>query len=110
MSNFIHKIAIRTALNAQTCAPFWLLVQTGNILRTTKAKKAPNVMLTAKNTQKPLPATLAHLNELLDEALKETFPASDPIAINVELESPEHGIATTPGIPLSGTRKTRWRR
>ena len=75
-----------------------------------ESEKAPNVMLTAKNTQKPLPATLAHLNELLDEALKETFPASDPIAINVELESPEHGIATTPGIPLSGTRKTRWRR
>jgi hypothetical protein len=87
-----------------------LLVQTGNILRTTKAKKAPNVMLTPKNTQKPLPATLAHLNELLDEALKETFPASDPIAINIELESPERGIATTPGVPLSATRKTPWRR
>jgi hypothetical protein len=62
-------------------------------------------MLTQKNTQKPLPVTIAHLNELLDEALKETFPASDPIAINVELESPEHGIATTPGIPLSGNAR-----
>jgi hypothetical protein len=29
-------------------------------------------------------AATAHLNELLDEALKETFPASDPIAIDVE--------------------------
>jgi hypothetical protein len=85
-----------------------LLVQTGN--RITKAKKAPNVMLTPKNTQKPLPATIAHLNELLDEALEETFPASDPIAINVELESPERGITTTPGVPLSATRKTPWRR
>ena len=66
-------------------------------------------MLTPKNTQKPLPATIAHLNELLDEALEETFPASDPIAINVELESPEHGITTT-RIPLTGTRKTPWRR
>jgi hypothetical protein len=27
-------------------------------------------------------AAMAHLNELLDEALKQTFPASDPIAIN----------------------------
>jgi len=54
-------------------------------------------MLTPKNTQKRLPAAIAHMNDLLDEALKETFPASDPIAINVELESPEHGIATTPG-------------
>jgi hypothetical protein len=46
-------------------------------------------MLTAKRPQKPLPATMAHLNELLDEALEETFPASDPIAIAVELESSE---------------------
>ena len=29
-------------------------------------------------------AATAHLDELLDEALKETFPASDPIAIDVE--------------------------
>jgi hypothetical protein len=52
---------------------------------TKKAKKAP------KNTQKPRPAAMAHLDELLDEALKETFPASDPIAINIELESTEQG-------------------
>ena len=56
---------------------------------TKKAKKAPNVMLTPKNTQKPRPAAIAHLDELLDEALKETFPASDPIAINIELELTE---------------------
>jgi hypothetical protein len=35
---------------------------------------------------------MAHLDELLDEALKETFPASDPVAINVELEPPEHEV------------------
>jgi hypothetical protein len=29
-------------------------------------------------------AMLAHIDELLDEALKQTFPASDPIAINIE--------------------------
>ena len=40
-------------------------------------------------------ATMAHLDELLDEALKETFPASDPVAINVE--QPEHEPARTPG-------------
>jgi hypothetical protein len=27
-----------------------------------------------------------HLNELLDEALKDTFPASDPVAIAVDAE------------------------
>jgi hypothetical protein len=37
----------------------------------------------AKHPRKPVP--LAHLNELLDEALEETFPASDPIAVAVEL-------------------------
>jgi hypothetical protein len=31
----------------------------------------------------------AHLDELLDEALEETFPASDPIAFPVELEMME---------------------
>ena len=34
-------------------------------------------------------AARAHLSELLDEALEETFPASDPIAIAVELETME---------------------
>jgi len=34
-------------------------------------------------------AARAHLSELLDEALEETFPASDPIAIAVELETTE---------------------
>jgi hypothetical protein len=47
-------------------------------------------MLTTKRPHKPRPATMAHLNELLDEALEETFPASDPIAIAVEPESCEH--------------------
>jgi hypothetical protein len=52
------------------------------------------------------------MNDLLDEALKETFPACDPIDINVELESPEYGIATTPWFraPLNSTRKAPWRR
>jgi len=38
-------------------------------------------MLPTKHTLKPSPAMVAHMNELLDEALKETFPASDPIAV-----------------------------
>jgi len=67
-------------------------------------------MLTPKNPQKSLPAAIAHMNDLLDEALKETFPASDPIAINIALESPEHGIAMTPGVrerSLVGSRPCR---
>lgn len=34
--------------------------------------------------QKLSSAARAHLDELLDEALAETFPASDPVAIAVE--------------------------
>ena len=30
----------------------------------------------------PLPARLQRLDELLDEALEETFPASDPVALS----------------------------
>jgi len=29
----------------------------------------------------------SHLDQLLDEALRETFPASDPIAISVEVNA-----------------------
>ena len=47
-------------------------------------------MLPTKRPRKPSPATMAHVDELLDEALEETFPASDPIAIAVELETSEH--------------------
>jgi hypothetical protein len=63
-------------------------------------------MLTPKNPQKSLPATIAHMNDLLDEALKETFPASDPSAINIDVESPEHGITITPGFSRCAQRHT----
>jgi hypothetical protein len=77
---------------------------------TKKAKKAPSVMFTPKNTQNLRPAAIAHLDELLDEALKETFPASDPIAINIELESAEQGNSHDAPLPLPSTRKALWRR
>jgi hypothetical protein len=51
-------------------------------------------------------AAIAHMNDLLDEALKETFPASDPIAINVELESPGDGIGVTARVSRSAQRHT----
>jgi hypothetical protein len=61
-------------------------------------------MPTRENTQKHLPAQKAHMNEPLDEALKQTFPASDPIAINVEVQSPE--ARPGPPAPLRSGRKT----
>ena len=39
------------------------------------------VMLTYKKLRR---AAATHIDELLDEALKQTFPASDPVAINIE--------------------------
>ena len=56
-------------------------------------------MSTTKLLHKPDRATMAHLDALLDEALQETFPASDPIAIAVKVESLE-SEARSP----SGTR------
>ena len=41
-----------------------------------------------KTPQKSRSTARAHMNDLLDQALKETFPASDPIAINVDLRIP----------------------
>jgi hypothetical protein len=41
-------------------------------------------MLPARH--KSISAATDHLNDLLDEALKETFPASDPVAIAVDAE------------------------
>jgi hypothetical protein len=37
---------------------------------------------------------MAHPNELLDGVLSKTWPARDPVAINVEIESPERRIGT----------------
>ncbi len=36
------------------------------------------------HSRKPSPTSSAHLDQLLDEALQETFPASDPIAVSIE--------------------------
>ena len=39
-------------------------------------------------------AARTHLDELLDEAIKATFPASDPVAINIERGADEREILT----------------
>jgi hypothetical protein len=44
------------------------------------------MMAINKKLRTASPAAAAHLDELLDEALQETFPASDPVAINIERE------------------------
>jgi hypothetical protein len=54
----------------------------------------------------------AHLDKMLDEALRETFPASDPIAITIDkplkaiasegVQGPDN-LATSPRTTVSGT-------
>jgi len=46
--------------------------------------RRPQVMPDDKKAYTASEATLTHIDELLDEALKQTFPASDPVAINIE--------------------------
>ena len=41
-------------------------------------------MVSPDRKPQPAAAALTHIDELLDEALKATFPASDPVAINIE--------------------------
>jgi hypothetical protein len=51
-----------------------------------------------KKADKASSATLAHIEELLDEALKQTFPASDPVAITIEHASDVDGKERQVGI------------
>jgi hypothetical protein len=52
-----------------------------------KRKGSAPFILAAKLFHRPDRSTNAHLDALLDEALQETFPASDPIAVAVEVDS-----------------------
>ena len=43
-----------------------------------------------EQTTPPVPSTPAHVEDALDEALEESFPASDPVAISSgTLDKPE---------------------
>jgi hypothetical protein len=75
----------------------------GALDRDNSRAEGHNVMMATKYPLEPV--ALAHLNELLDEALEETFPASDPIAIAVELESSEPG--RSPGVELPAAHRRR---
>jgi hypothetical protein len=53
-------------------------------------------IVTLEDKEAASAATLAHIDELLDEALKQTFPASDPVAINIERASNTQRDAKSP--------------
>jgi hypothetical protein len=51
-------------------------------------------------------SALAHLDGLLDEALEQTFPASDAVAIDFERESHDRKARVLDSrTPLAGNRK-----
>ena len=51
-------------------------------------------------------SALAHLDGLLDEALEQTFPASDAVAIDIERISHDRTARVLDSrTPLAGTRK-----
>jgi hypothetical protein len=55
---------------------------------------------------RPSSRLLAHLNWLLDEALEQTFPASDPVAIDIDRESHDREAGVFDSrTPLAGNRK-----
>jgi hypothetical protein len=43
----------------------------------------------------------AHLDKMLDEALRETFPASDPVAITIEKPSKADALDRPETLPIS---------
>jgi hypothetical protein len=52
-------------------------------------KKILQVMSIEHKTHRLSSRALAHLDRLLDEALEQTFPASDAVAIDIDRESPD---------------------
>lgn len=50
----------------------------------TEIKEVRQVGPNNKELRTAAAALVAHLDQLLDEALEATFPASDPVAINIE--------------------------
>jgi hypothetical protein len=64
------------------------------------------VMPAEKKPHRASSAALAHLDELLDEALEQTFPASDAVAVDIEHEPHERGARVLDSrTPLAGNQK-----
>jgi hypothetical protein len=69
-------------------------------------KKVFLVMSIEHKTHRLSSRALAHLDGLLDEALEQTFPASDAVAIDIERESHERETGVFDSrTPLAGKRK-----
>jgi hypothetical protein len=68
-------------------------------------KKVLQVMSIEHKTHRLSSRALAHLDGLLDEALEQTFPASDAVAIDIERESQDTEARVLDRTLLAGNRK-----
>ena len=69
-------------------------------------KKVLQIMSIEHKTHRLSSRALAHLDGLLDEALEQTFPASDAVAIDIERESNDTEARVLDSrTPLAGKRK-----
>jgi hypothetical protein len=69
-------------------------------------KKVFQVMPIEHKPHRASSSVLAHLDGLLDEALEQTFPASDPVAIDIDRESHDREAGVFDSrTPLAGKRK-----
>jgi hypothetical protein len=77
--------------------------------QTGRQQESP-IMRTTKQRRRASADKLAHVDRLLDEALRETFPASDPVAISIDDSSAAAPIRHTqrpPRLERRGGRKRR---
>jgi hypothetical protein len=71
-----------------------------------RRRRSWQVMPAEKKPHRASSAALAHLDELLDEALEQTFPASDAVAVDIEHEPHERGARVLDSrTPLAGNQK-----
>ena len=69
-------------------------------------KKVFQVMPIEHKPHRASSSALAHLDGLLDEALEQTFPASDAVAVDIEHEPHERGARVLDSrTPLAGNQK-----
>jgi hypothetical protein len=78
-----------SALPILSIRPFYSPTKVSNKRRASELNEGEGaqIMPVGKKLHGPSPVAVAHVDELLDEALNETFPASDPVAINIERAS-----------------------
>jgi hypothetical protein len=84
-----YEDAAETALPIWSIRPFYSPTKASNkhCASELNEEEGAQIMPVAKKLHGLSSVAVAHVDELLDEALNETFPASDPVAINIERAS-----------------------